>query len=113
MPDRKHLPVYLILALVVSGIMIPAAVSAGGIMGPLISSSTSVSGQAVVNDTVTFKKVTYTGDSPDRQMWKFQNTFTADQGKTWKSSLFFDTRDNLTTMRYSRMGGISPFSINI
>ncbi|MCU0632564.1 MAG: hypothetical protein MUC66_06280 [Methanolinea sp.] len=113
MPDRRHAPVFLVLCLMLCGIMVPAAVSAEGLAGPWISSSTSISGQAVVNESASLKMITYNGGLPQKQEWKFQNTFSATQGNTWRSDLLVGTRENTLTFQYSRLGLFSPINLRI
>jgi len=112
MPDRKHMPLSLVLCLLLCGFIVPAAVSADCLGGHCISSSTSVSGQAVVNESATLKMVTYTGGLPEKQEWTFSNTFSATQRNTWGANLFLGTRENTLMFRYSRLGAFSPISIN-
>jgi len=113
MPDRSNTPVFLVLCLIFIGIAVPAAVSAEGLAGPWISSSTSVSGNAVVNESASLKMVTYTGSIPVKQEWKFENTFSPVQGNTWRSDLFFRPTENTITFQYSRLGLFSPVYLRV
>lgn len=113
MPDRTHMPFILVLCLIICGLTIPAGVSAEGLEGHWISSSTSVSGQAVVNESAILKMTTFSGDLLEKQEWKFSNTFSATQRNTWGSDLFLGSRENTLMFQYSRMGRFSPFSISL
>ncbi|HII76517.1 MAG TPA: hypothetical protein HA264_05670 [Methanolinea sp.] len=113
MPDRRNTPVFLVISLVLIGIVVLPAVSAEGLAGPWISSSTSISGNAVVNESASLKMVTYTGSIPVKQEWKFQNTFSPVQGNTWRSDLFFRPTENTLTFQYSRLGLFSPVYLRV
>lgn len=112
MPEKTHMTLILALCLLLCGITIPAAVSAEGLAGHWISSSTSVSGQAVVNETATLKMTTFTGDLLEKKEWKYSDTFSATQRNAWGSNLFLGTTENTLMFQYSRMGRIPPFSIH-
>lgn len=113
MPVRTHMPLIFVFGLVMLGLAIPAAVLAGDVGGHWISSSTSVSGQAVVNETASLRMITHTNGLTEKQEWKFSNVYTEPGTKTWGSNLFFGKRDNATLFQLSRPGRYSPISIII
>ena len=113
MPERTHMPQFLVLGIVICGLAIPAVVTAEGLGGHWLSSSTSVTGQAVVNETATLKMITHTGNLTEKQEWTFSNTYSTPQRNTWGSNLFLGSRENTVLFQYSRRGAFSPFSINL
>jgi hypothetical protein len=113
MPERRNTPLILVLCLIFIGIVVLPSVSAEGLGGPWISSSTSISGNAVVNESASLKMVTYTGSIPVKQEWKFENTFSPVQGNTWRSDLFFRPTENTLTFQYSRLGLFSPVYLRV
>jgi hypothetical protein len=107
------MPLFLVLGLLICGLAIPAAVSAEDMGGHWVSSSTSVSGSAVVNETATLRMITYNGTLTEKKEWTFSNTYSTSDTKTWGSNLFLGKRENRVLFQFSRPGRFSPISINI
>lgn len=113
MPVKTHMPLFVVIGLVICGLAIPAAVAAEDMGGHWVSSSTSVSGSAVVNETATLRMITYNGTLTEKQEWTFSNTYSTPDTKTWGSNLFLGKRENKVLFQFSRAGRFSPISINI
>lgn len=115
MPVKTHMPVILVIGLLICGLALPAAVSAEdmGMGGHWVSSSTSVSGSAVVNETATLRMITYNGTLTEKKEWTFSSTFSTPDTKTWGSNLFLGSRENRVLFQFSRPGRFSPISFNI
>lgn len=113
MPVTTHMPLFLVFGLLICGLTLPAAVSAEDLGGHWVSSSTSISGSAVVNDTATLRLITYNGNLTEKQEWTFSNTYSICETKTWGSNLFLGKRENRVLFQFSRPGRFSPISINI
>lgn len=110
MAHRKESLAILVLALVAGAVLVPAAVSAEPGIGQWLSTSTTVSGQVVVNETVTMKTVSYGGGLVEKDEWTLQNTLQDASGSTWRSTLWFGTSENsVPAVRYERTGFLSPF----
>ncbi|MDD1715727.1 MAG: hypothetical protein LUQ01_01895 [Methanolinea sp.] len=110
MPYKKESLAILVLALITGAALLPAAVSAEPGIGQWLSTSTTVSGQVVVNETVTLKTVSYGGGLVEKDEWTLQNTLQDTSGSTWRSTLWFGTSENsVPAVRYERTGFLSPF----
>lgn len=114
MPDLHHTLSIAMVCLVLCGIFIMTPVAADYQWGSLVSSSTSVSGNVVVNETVSVKKVTYTDGFPKIQEWKFQNTIENPAGRSWTTEMSFKPAPTGTKFTFSRTGSLfPPFSFMI
>ncbi|MDI9632588.1 MAG: hypothetical protein QFX32_00855 [Methanolinea sp.] len=105
-------PLIAAVCLVLFGIF--PAVHAAPVPGSLISSTTSVSGNAVVNETVSVKKITYTGGFPTMQEWRFHSSIANPQGKTWSTEAFFAPGPAGVRFTFTGRGGLfPPFSLSL
>ncbi len=114
MPKNHHtLPIAaacLILCAVV--LMTPAAADFLG--GSLVSSTTSVSGNVVVNETISVKKTTYTDGFPKIQEWTFSGTALNMGSRSWTTEMFFKPESTGPKFTFSRTGSLfSAFSFAI
>jgi beta-xylosidase len=94
--------------MILCGLIVMTPVIADYQWSSLVSSSTSVSGNVVVNETVSVKKVTYTDGFPKIQEMKFQNTIENPAGSTWKTELFSMPTSDGTKFTFSRTGSLFP-----
>lgn len=92
----------------ISCLVFPLAHAGSGPGGSLISSTTSVSGNAVVNETVSVKKITYTGGIPATQEWRFHASVLNPHGKTWATEVFFAPDPAGTRFIFTGRGGLFP-----
>jgi hypothetical protein len=109
MPDS--LITLALLTLILAAVVLPSA--ADNDIGQWISSSTRVSGQATVNETITLKTLTYDGGLPVKQEWKFQENRFASSGSAWGSSLWLGHTGNGAAMKYQWTGVSIPLSLRI
>lgn len=114
MPDLHRNRFIAAICLVLCGLVVMTPVAASYPWSSLISSSTSVSGNVVVNETVSVKKVTYTDGFPKIQETKFQNTIENPAGGSWTTEMFFKPAPTGTKFTFSRTGSVfPPFSFTI
>ena len=114
MPDLHHTPSIAAVCVILCGLVLASPVAAEFLGGSLISSSTSISGNVVINETVSVKKITYTDGFPKIQEWTFQESVVNPGARTWTTEMTFVPKDTGTKFSFSRTGNLfSPFSFRI
>ncbi|MCQ8894729.1 MAG: hypothetical protein NQU46_08915 [Methanolinea sp.] len=113
MPDSRKVTSPVLPCLFFLGLSLVAVVSAGTFGDSFISSTTSVSGQVIVNDTATIRTISYTGGVPAKQEWNFATTFETTYPRSWTSTLSIRPEENTLKISYFRTGAFfSPFHLS-
>lgn len=114
MPDIHRTLSIAAVCVILCGLILASPVAAEFLGGSLISSSTSISGNVVVNETVSVKKVTYTDGFPKIQEWTFQETVVNPGARTWTTEMTFMPKTTGPKFSFSRTGNLFyPFSFTL
>jgi hypothetical protein len=114
MPDLHHTPSIAAVCVILCGLVLASPVAADFLGGSLISSSTSISGNVVVNETVSVKKIAYSDGFPKIQEWTFQETIVNPGSRSWTTEMTFVPQHTGTKFSFSKTGNLFfPFSFTI